>query len=112
MNSCGNPSGSTPISADKGAIITFIEIGSITCIPCQQMRPVMDSIQKKYGWQVSVRFIDAVRNSNAAEPYKIRVMPTQVFLDSNSRELHRHEGFYSEDSIHIFLKSRGLKIII
>jgi thiol-disulfide isomerase/thioredoxin len=99
----------TPI--DTTLRMTFIELGADWCIPCKEMRPVMDSIQKKYGSQILVRFIDAIKNSGEASKYKIRSMPTQVFLDTNNIELHRHEGFYAEDSIHIFLQSKGLKII-
>lgn len=91
--------------------VTFLELGSDNCIPCKNMRPVMDSIQKKYGGQVIVKFIDVIKNSKEAAPFKIRVMPTQVFLDSCSNEIHRHEGFYHEDSIHKFLQSKGLKLI-
>ncbi|OGU17836.1 MAG: hypothetical protein A2X61_01000 [Ignavibacteria bacterium GWB2_35_12] len=88
--------------------VTFIELGSVSCIPCQNMRPVMDSIQKKYGSQILVKFIDVIKNREEAEQYKIRLMPTQVFLDSANIEFYRHEGFFSEDSIHILLQSRGL----
>ena len=28
--------------------VTFIELGSVRCIPCQQMQPVMKSLKKKY----------------------------------------------------------------
>jgi thioredoxin 1 len=100
-----------PTPIDTTLKMTFIELGSNSCIPCKNMRPVMDSIQMKYGNQIFVKFIDVIKNSREAEPYKIRVMPTQVFLDTNNIEIHRHEGFYAEDSIHIFLQSKGLKII-
>jgi thioredoxin 1 len=96
---------------DTNAKITFIELGSKNCIPCQNMIPVMDSIRKKYGSQVSLQFIDVLREPVKAEPYKIKYMPTQVFLDTAGIEIHRHIGFYPEDSIHVFLQSRGLKRI-
>ncbi|MEI6089739.1 MAG: thioredoxin family protein [bacterium] len=107
----------TPITPDDNNKIDstlkmiFVELGSETCEQCKNMRPVMDSIQKKYGNQILVKFIDVIKNSQEAEKYKIEVMPTQVFLDTNNHELHRHKGFYSEDSIHIFLQSKGLKLL-
>jgi thioredoxin 1 len=107
----------TPINPDDNnktdstLKMTFVELGSETCVQCKNMRPVMDSIQKKYGNQILVKFIDVIKNSQEAEKYKIEVMPTQVFLDTNNKELHRHKGFYSEDSIHIFLQSKGLKLL-
>lgn len=38
--------------------VTFIELGSVKCIPCKEMQPVMKSIEKKYGSQVKVIFHD------------------------------------------------------
>lgn len=100
-----------PTPIDSSLKMIFVELGSNNCIPCKNMRPVMDSIQKKYGSQILVKFIDVLQNSKEAEPYKIKVMPTQVFLDTNNQEIHRHGGFYSEDSIHIFVQSKGLKLL-
>ena len=36
--------------------VTFIELGSVRCIPCQKMQSVMKSIEEKYGNQVKVVF--------------------------------------------------------
>ena len=52
---------STKEISKKGAgkyKVTFIELGSVRCIPCQQMQGVMKSIEKKYGGQVNVVFHD------------------------------------------------------
>lgn len=32
--------------------VTFIELGSVRCIPCQKMQPVIKSVEEKYGDQV------------------------------------------------------------
>ena len=91
--------------------VTFIKLGSVNCIPCKMMQPVMKNIEKKYGEQVKVIFYDVWTQEQRqyAEQYKIRVIPTQVFLDENGKEFHRHEGFYPEEEIAKLLKSRGLK---
>ena len=91
--------------------VTFIELGSVNCIPCKMMQPVMKNIEKRYGEQVKVIFYDVWTQEQRqyAEQYKIRVIPTQVFLDENGKEFHRHEGFYPEEEIAKLLKSRGLK---
>ena len=39
-------------------IVTFIELGSVNCIPCKMMQPVMKNVEKKYGSQVKVIFYD------------------------------------------------------
>lgn len=92
--------------------ITFVELGSVNCIPCKQMQPVMKAIEKKYGDQVKVIFYDVWKEDQKkyAKQYGIKLIPTQVFLDSNGKEFHRHEGFYPEAEIDKILQSKGLTI--
>ncbi len=104
----GNSSSNIDVDSNDKAIIKFLELGAESCHDCIEMQPVMDSIRKKYGEQIDVIFIDLFKNYSYIEKYNVEVMPTQVFLDSNDVEIHRHQGFYSEDSIHIFLNSQGL----
>jgi thioredoxin 1 len=94
-------------------LITFIELGSVNCIPCKLMQPVMRSIETKYGTQVQVVFHDVWTDEGRpySGMYKIRVIPTQVFLDASGREFHRHEGFYPEPEIDSLLARRGLKVL-
>ena len=92
------------------AKVTFIELGSVNCIPCKQMQPVMKSIEEKYGSQVKVIFYDVWKpeQKRYATQYGIKLIPTQVFLDENGKEFHRHEGFYPEEEIEKVLKTQGL----
>jgi len=91
--------------------VTFIELGSVNCIPCKQMQPVMKAIESKYGGQVKVIFYDVWTKEQRpyADKYGIKLIPTQVFLDANGKEFHRHEGFYPEADIDKILTSKGLK---
>ena len=92
--------------------VTFVELGSVNCIPCKQMQPVMKAIEKKYGEQVKVIFYDVWTKEQKpyAQKYAIRLIPTQVFLDENGKEFFRHEGFYPEAEIDKLLQSKGLKL--
>ncbi|MDP2366517.1 MAG: thioredoxin family protein [Ignavibacteria bacterium] len=91
--------------------VTFVELGSVNCIPCKQMQPVMRSIEEKYGAQVKVIFYDVWKDDQKkyAKQYGIKLIPTQVFLDENGKEFHRHEGFYPEAEIDKILQGKGLK---
>jgi thioredoxin 1 len=90
--------------------VTFVELGSVNCIPCKMMQPVMKNIEKKYGSQVKVIFYDVWTQEQRpyAEKYGIKLIPTQVFLDEKGKEFHRHEGFYPEEEIDKILKQKGL----
>lgn len=96
--------------ASTNAKVTFVELGSVNCIPCKQMQPVMKSVEEKYGDQIKVIFYDVweADQKKYAEQYQISLIPTQVFLDENGDEFFRHEGFYPESEIDKLLQSRGL----
>jgi len=96
---------------EKKPIITFIELGSVNCIPCKKMQPIMKSIEEKYGEQIKVIFYDVWKDDTKAREYGIRLIPTQVFLDKNGKEFFRHEGFYPESEIDKLLQSKGLKVV-
>lgn len=91
-------------------MITFVELGSVNCIPCKKMQPVMKAIEEKYGNQIEVVFYDVWKPEQRkyAKEYNIRLIPTQVFLDKDGKEIFRHEGFFPEESIDKFLKEQGL----
>ena len=100
------------VPPEKKPLVTFVELGSVNCIPCRQMQPVMKAIEKKYGDQVKVVFYDVWKPDQRkyAEQYGIKLIPTQVFLDAAGNELFRHEGFYPEAEIDKLLQKQGLKI--
>ena len=91
--------------------VTFVELGSVNCIPCKQMQPIMKSVEEKYGEQIKVVFYDVWKSDQKkyAQQYGIKLIPTQVFLDENGKEFFRHEGFYPESEIDKLLKDKGLK---
>jgi thioredoxin 1 len=117
--SCGKKSELTQLNETKQtnsqneqtekAKVTFIELGSVNCIPCKQMQPVMKSIEEKYKGQVKVVFHDVWKDKRPAQQYNIKLIPTQVFLDENGKEFFRHEGFYPEEEIDKLLQTKGLK---
>ncbi len=92
--------------------ITFIELGSVKCIPCRMMQPIMKSAEKKYGDQIEVVFYDVWKpeQRHYAQEYGIRVIPTQVFIDATGNEIYRHEGFFPEQELDEFLQAAGLEI--
>jgi len=81
--------------------ITFIELGSVKCIPCKMMQPIMKEIEKEYPEIVEVIFHD-VRTEEGkkyGKEFKVKLIPTQVFLDKNGKEFFRHEGFFGKEEI-------------
>lgn len=96
----------------KGKVkVTFVELGSVNCVPCKKMQPIMKSIEEKYGNQIKVIFYDVWKDDQKkyADQYSVKLIPTQVFLDEKGVEFFRHEGFYPEKEIDKLLQKKGLK---
>ena len=91
--------------------VTFIELGSVRCIPCKKMQPIMEEIKKEYEGQVKVVFYDVwtPEGNPYAAKYQIKLIPTQVFLDKDGNEYFRHVGFFPKEELVKILKQKGVK---
>jgi thioredoxin 1 len=91
--------------------VTFIELGSVTCIPCKKMQPVMEKLKENFPKDVNVVFYDVWTEEHSiyAREFNIRMIPTQIFLDENGEEYYRHEGFFPYEQIVEILYRKGVK---
>lgn len=60
-----------------------IDFGSDSCIPCKQMAPVLEELNKELQGKAIVRFVDVWKYQDLAEGYPISVIPTQILIDAN-----------------------------
>lgn len=114
QNSKQNKTISTPTTTEQDTArtkVTFIELGSVRCIPCKEMQPIMKSIEAKFGTQVKVVFYDVWTASGKtyADKFKVQLIPTQVFLDEKGQEFFRHEGFFPEEELVKVLRTKGVR---
>jgi thioredoxin 1 len=77
----------------------LLDLGADKCIPCKAMAPILDEMKETFSGQLDVDFIDVWKNESAAQPYGIRLIPTQIFFDGEGNELFRHEGFFSREDL-------------
>ena len=105
----GAPGSKSPPAQAKR--ITFVELGSVNCIPCKAMQPILEKVRQEFASQVEVVFHDVWTSEGKpfAESFRIRVIPTQVFLDREGREYYRHEGFLPVEEVLAALERGGLK---
>jgi len=98
-------------AAQGGHIVTFVELGSVNCIPCRMMQPVMKRVEQKYGSQVKIVFHDVrtPQGNPYARKFGIQGIPTQVFLDKNGKEYYRHAGFYPFEEVDKVLRKGGVR---
>jgi thioredoxin 1 len=90
---------SVSLTANNAKLPKLVDLGAGTCIPCKQMAPILEELKKEYEGRVIVEVIDVNENPKEAEKYKIRVIPTQILIDADGKEVGRHEGFIPKEDL-------------
>ncbi|MCX7004216.1 MAG: thioredoxin family protein [bacterium] len=99
-----------PPSAPTAALPRLVDLGADKCIPCKMMAPILQDLKTSLVERLTVEFIDVWQNPEAGKPYKIKLIPTQIFLAADGRELFRHEGFFSKEDILAKWKEFGVDL--
>jgi thioredoxin 1 len=86
-------------SATSIDLPTLIDLGADKCQACKMMKPVLDDLKVQYQDQFHVIFYDVWQQPDYARQYNIEMIPTQIFLDQNDKELFRHVGYISKEDI-------------
>ena len=94
----------------KQPLPKLVDLGANKCIPCKAMAPILEELKKDYAGKLEVEFIDVWKNPDAGTPYKIQMIPTQIFLDARGKELFRHTGFYGKADILAKWKELGVNL--
>lgn len=110
LSGCSQAAGIDDVlsNAKKQGKVMMLELGSVGCIPCEEMKPVMEKLRTNYKGKLEVYFVDVKKEKEAAKKFGVFAIPTQVFLDKNGKEFHRHIGFYAYEEIVPILKKTGL----
>jgi len=77
----------------------LVDIGAGKCLACKMMAPILEGLERELKGELVVEFIDVWKDPAAAKRHGIRVIPTQVFIGPDGKELFRHEGFFSKRAI-------------
>ena len=86
----------------------LLELGSMRCQACLEMAKVLDALRASQGEKLQVDFIDVFEQPEAADRYKISLIPTQILFDPSGKEIFRHTGYFSHDDI--LAKFRELRV--
>lgn len=92
------------------AMPRLVELGADKCASCKAMFPVLAELRRDHPDTLKVDFIDVWKHPEDAEPFKVRIIPTQVFLAPDGRELDRHQGFYPADAIRERFRALGFPV--
>ena len=96
-----SPSGNLQLIDDarQSGQPTVVEFGSDSCASCRQMKIVMDAVAQRVQGRGHILVMDVIRDASLQQPYRIQMIPTQVFFDAQGREVWRHMGPLSEAQV-------------
>jgi thioredoxin 1 len=98
------------VAAVDPALPRLLDLGADKCVPCKMMAPILEELRTEYAGRFEVVFVDVWKNPAAAEPYGLRVIPTQIFFAADGTELFRHEGFFGREDILKTWRELGIDI--
>jgi len=90
-------------------MVTVVELGSVSCVPCKLMLPIIEELKKEYEGRIAIISIDVLEHPGAGQKYGIMAIPTQIFFDANGKEALRHVGFMEKAAIVAELEKLGVK---
>ncbi|MFO8083018.1 MAG: thioredoxin family protein [Desulfobacterales bacterium] len=105
INTSSSPT--TSIAPTSGRV-TMIDLGASECIPCKMMAPILEELKNEYEGKADIIFIDVWKNPDQARKFGVRAIPTQIFYDTDGREVYRHMGFMDKKRIVEILSKLGV----
>jgi thioredoxin 1 len=102
-------SASVPQQIPVKGMVTMVDIGAGSCIPCKIMAPILEKMKNEYAGRAEVIFLDVRYDRTAGERFGIQAIPTQIFFDKDGKEVLRHVGVMTESQIIGQFKQMGVK---
>ena len=86
----------------------LLEFGRGWCKPCKYMKPILADMARIYAGKAIVTTVDMDANAGLVRSFRIRMMPTQVFLTPDGKEFLRNEGTLEREQIAQVFAKMGL----
>lgn len=96
---CGPGQAARAAEVPAKNMVTMVDLGAKSCIPCKMMMPVMEQVEKEYAGKAAIVFIDVWENPGQGKKFGLKAIPTQIFYDKSGQEVLRHEGFFDKQAI-------------
>jgi len=85
----------------------MIEFGATSCRSCQIMDRLLYQMKQKDP-TLPLFFVNVMKDREAAAKFRIRMIPTQVFIDKEGRIVATHIGRLSREELMQWLKKYGI----
>ena len=105
-----------PLSgADLAACLTsgrpsMADFGAGTCKVCKELQPTIDAAAERYRGKANIVYVDTGLYPGIASRYRVSLIPTQIFFDSDGSEVSRNVGKITPDEIDRRLADLGAEL--
>ena len=79
----------------------MIDFGADSCVPCVEMAPVLEQLNKELRGRAIILFVDVWKYQDLLTGYPIRVIPTQLFIDKNGQPYNPSDPQNAQMNIYI-----------
>ena len=98
-----------PVTVPVKGMVTLVDLGAKTCIPCKMMAPILTKLERQYAGKAAVIFLDVQEYPELIKRFGLSAIPTQIFFDKDGKGVLRHRGFMSEEAIVKQFKDMGVE---
>lgn len=99
-----------PVAVAVSGLPRLVELGSDSCSSCIAMRKVLAELRQRHAGRLRVESINVIEDPRQVGQWKVMAIPTQVFLDGQGREIHRHLGYLSAQAAEERFRRHGIDL--
>lgn len=108
----GNSSTSNQTSQEdqtigKKGLPMVVKLGTDKCAPCVEMNKILEEVKSVVGDKAVISIIDVSKEPDKAQLFGIKLIPTEIFFDSDFKEIYRIEGVIQKEDVLYWLKKGG-----
>ncbi|ADV45816.1 thioredoxin family protein [Nitratifractor salsuginis] len=97
----------TPYAKIPAQGAKMLEFGATSCRSCQRMDHLLYELKQKNP-KLPLYFVNVLQDREAAGKFRIRMIPTQIFIDRSGKIVERHIGLLSRKELTERLKRYGI----
>ena len=88
---------------------TLAEFGRGVCVPCKEMKPILEELATEYQGNLNVVIVEVDDRMDQVRQYGIMAIPTQIVFDSNGNKITRHVGFWPKEEMVEQFRNMGIE---
>lgn len=110
LGSGSRSSSATTQPAGTDGLPRLISLGAGKCVPCKAMEPIREQLRTEFAGRLVVEYHDVWEDRSFAEKFRIRVIPTLVYVNPAGEEVARTEGYRNREQILEVFREHGMSL--